>query len=107
MALLQKMRGKSRGIAFIDSTTLKVCHIKRERRNKVFAGIAKKSASTMGWFFGFKLHLIVNDIGEIISLYLTPGNVDDRDPVPAMTKNLLGKLLGDKAEGSPYFSEVV
>jgi Transposase DDE domain len=105
MALLQKMRGKSRGIAFIDSTTLKVCHIKRERRNKVFAGIAKKSASTMGWFFGFKLHLIVNDIGEILSLYLTPGNVDDRAPVPAMTKNLLGKLFGDKGYISKKLSE--
>lgn len=105
MALLQKMRGKSRGIAFIDSTTLKVCHIKRERKNKVFAGIAKKSASTMGWFFGFKLHLIVNDIGEIISLYLTPGNIDDRAPVPTMTKGLLGKLFGDKGYISKKLSE--
>jgi hypothetical protein len=105
MALVQKMRGKSRGISFIDSTTIKVCHIKRERRNKVFAGIAKKSASTMGWFFGFKLHIIVNDIGEIISLHITPGNTDDRAPVPKMTKGLLGKLFGDKGYISKNLSK--
>jgi len=96
IALMNKLKGKSRGIAFADSTTIKVCHIKRDKRNKVFAGIAKKSRSSMEWFFGFKLHLIVNDVGEIISLHLSPGNTDDRKPIPAMTKGLFGKLFGDK-----------
>lgn len=96
IVLMDKLRGKSRGIAFVDSTTIKVCHIRRAKRNKVFAGIAKKSRSSMEWFFGFKLHLIVNDVGEIISLSLSPANTDDRKPIPSMTKGLLGKLFGDK-----------
>jgi len=105
MALMQSMMGKSRGIAFVDSTTIKICHIKRERRNKVFAGIARKSASTMGWFFGFKLHLIVNDIGEILSIHLTTGNTDDRAPLPKMIKGLFGKLFGDKGYISKELSK--
>lgn len=96
MALLQNLRGKSNGVAFVDSTTLKVCHVKRAKRNRVFAEIAKKSKSTMGWFYGLKLHLIVNEHGEIISLKLTPGNTDDRKPLPAMVEGLKGKLFGDK-----------
>lgn len=88
--------GEKTGIYFIDSTLLKVCHIKRERQNKVFCGIAKKAKSTMGWFFGFKLHLIINDKGEIMAFKITKGNVDDRIPVPDLAKNLVGKLVGDK-----------
>jgi IS5 family transposase len=84
------------GISFIDSTRIAVCHPKRIKRNKVFADVAKLGKSTMGWFFGFKLHLIVNDQGEILALCITPGNVDDRQPVPGMTKELFGKLFGDK-----------
>ena len=50
----------------------------------------------MGWFFGFKLHLIVNEQGELLAVHLTPGNTDDRKPLPQLTKELLGKLFGDK-----------
>ena len=96
LAYLQQRRGTCRGIAFVDATTIKVCHNKRIARNKVFAGLAKRGKSTMGWFYGFKLHLIVNDQGEILAFHLTPGNVDDRKPVPEMTKTLFGKLFGDK-----------
>lgn len=96
MAFLQSIKGKSNGVAFVDSTTLKVCHEKRAKRNRVFAKIAKKSKSTMGWFFGLKLHLVVNEHGEIISLKLTPGNTDDRLPLPDMVEGLKGKLFGDK-----------
>ncbi len=84
------------GIYFVDSTLLKACHIKREKQNKVFAGIAKKSKSTMGWFFGFKLHIVINDKGELMAFKITKGNVDDREPVPALAKGLVGKLIGDK-----------
>jgi len=94
--LMLKMRGKTNGIAFVDSTTITVCHNKRVNRNRVFAGIAKSSKSTMGWFFGFKLHLVINDCGEILAFSLTKGNVDDRKPVPAMVRQLFGKLFGDK-----------
>ena len=50
----------------------------------------------MGWFFGFKLHLAINECGELLAFQLTPGNTDDRKPVPDMTRGLIGKLFGDK-----------
>ena len=90
--------GKCTGITFIDSTKISVCHNKRNKRNKVFDGIAKTGKSTMGWFHGFKLHLVCNDKGELLSFCLTPGNVDDRDPetLKTLTKKLFGKLFADK-----------
>lgn len=84
------------GIAFIDSTKLEVCHKKRMNRNKVFAGIGKKTKSTMGWFFGFKLHLVINEKGGILGVKVTAANTDDRAPVKDLTKNLKGLLFGDK-----------
>jgi len=93
--LLSK-RGSCTGISFVDSTPLKVCHNKRIERNKVFVGIAARGKTTMGWFYGFKLHLVVNEHGEILSFQLTPGNVDDRKPVPALFEGLFGKIFGDK-----------
>ena len=90
--------GKCTGITFIDSTKISVCHNKRIKRNKVFKGIAQVGKSTMGWFYGFKLHLGCNDKGELLSFCLTPANVDDRDPktLNRLTKTLFGKLFGDK-----------
>jgi hypothetical protein len=93
---LHHCKGKVTGVAFIDSTVIKVCNIKRSYSNKVFKNIAKKSKSTMGWFFGFKLHLIINEIGEILSFQITQGNVSDISPVKKLTKGLWGKLFGDK-----------
>jgi len=84
------------GISFIDSTALKVCGNKRISRNRVFKGLAAIGKTTMGWFFGFKLHLLINDQGELLGFDLTVGNVDDRQPVEKMAKNLWGKLFGDK-----------
>ena len=71
--------GKCTGISFIDSTTLDVCHNRRIHSHKVFKGIAERGKSSTGWFYGFNLHLVINDRGEILSFYLTPGNVDDRN----------------------------
>ncbi len=109
MYLKYKCLGKSRGINYIDSTLLRVCHIKREKQNKVFKGVATKGKSTMGWFFGFKLHLIVNDRGELLSFYLTKGNVDDRniEVMTAMTKEIFGKLFGDRGYISQALSELL
>ncbi len=92
----QSLTGERTGIYFIDSMLIKACHIKREKQNKVFKGIAKKAKSSVGWFFGFKLHLIINDCGEIMAFKLTAGNVDDRKVAPDLTTNLVGKLFGDK-----------
>jgi Transposase DDE domain len=91
-------KGECTGISFIDSTVLRVCHNKRIKRNKVFKGIAKVGKSTMGWFFGFKLHLIINDKGEILSFYLSQGNTSDNNAkiITKMTKEIFGKVFGDK-----------
>jgi hypothetical protein len=102
-------RGECTGISFIDSTVLRVCHNKRIRRNRTFKGIAEVGKSTMGWFFGFKLHLIINDKGEVLSFYLTTGNVDDRDAkaITRMTKEIFGKLFGDKGYISKALSDLL
>ena len=60
----------------------------------MFADLAQRGK--MGWFFGFKLHLVFNNRNEIVALKLTPGNVHDTTPVPALTRELTGKLFGDK-----------
>jgi hypothetical protein len=88
--------GECSGISFIDSTSLDVCLNQRIHCHKVFTGLAARGQTSMGWFFGFKLHLVVNDRGEILRFCITPGNVDDRKPVPSLAKHLFGKLFGDK-----------
>lgn len=98
------------GINFIDSTSLKVRHIKREHsKSKVFDGIATKGCGTMGWFFGFKLHIIINDKGEIISFILTQANVDDRYPlsIDSFIRNVSGKLYGDRGYISKKLAEIL
>jgi hypothetical protein len=95
-AFLQTLTGEKTGIYFIDSLLIKACHIKREKQHRVFEGIAKKGKSSVGWFYGFKLHLVINDKGELIAFKLTVGNVDDRQPVPDLVQTLIGKLVGDK-----------
>jgi hypothetical protein len=94
--LMSACRGPVTGISFIDSTALKVCGNKPIRRHRVFDGLAAIGKTTMGWFYGFKLHLIVNDRGDLLAFCLTPGNVDDRQPVESMTADLWGRLFGDK-----------
>lgn len=93
---LKSRRGSVTGISFVDSTAIPVCHPKRISRNKVFRETAKLSKSSMGWFYGFKLHLIINDSGEILSCQITPGNVDDRTNLSSMTQGITGQLFGDK-----------
>lgn len=95
-AYLLQRRGAITGIAFIDSTSVAVCHNKRIQRNKVFKGLAKRGKTTAGWFYGFKLHLIINDKGEILAFQLTPGNVSDVSMVETLSEGIIGKLFGDK-----------
>jgi len=104
---LSNRKGEMTGVSFIDSTPIMVCHSKRISNNKVFKGLAKLGKSTKGWFFGFKLHLVVNELGELLGFTFTPGNVDDRVPVPRLTKNVFGKIYGDKGYISKkLFSEL-
>jgi hypothetical protein len=93
---LQSRKGRCSGISFVDSTSLRVCHNRRIHSHKVFEGCARRGKTSVDWFYGFKLHLVVNDCGELLSLRLTPGNTDDRRPVPELVKGLFGKLFGDK-----------
>lgn len=93
---LNRRKGKCTGIAFVDATSLSVCHNRRINRHRVFEGLAARGKTSMGWFYGFKLHLMVNDCGEILAVHLTPGNVDDRVPVTQMAQGLFGKLFADR-----------
>jgi Transposase DDE domain len=96
MYVIRFRMGTCSGISFVDSTKIAVCGTKRISRNKVFKDVATIGKSSMGWFFGFKLHLVINDQGEIIAFTITTANTDDRKPLPTLTKNLIGKLFGDK-----------
>ena len=94
--LLHSLRGEETGLYFMDATSLPVCHNKRIKRHRVFDGMAKRGRTTMGWFFGFKLHVAMNHKGQIMAVKITAGNTDDRDPVPDITKNLKGIIAADK-----------
>ena len=88
----------SEGIAFVDSTALKVCHNRRIHSHKTFRGVAQRGKTSMGWFYGFKLPLIVNHRGDLVSVMLTTGNVDDRNLslMQQLTNRVLGTLFGDR-----------
>jgi len=90
--------GKCTGISFVDSTPLRVCKNQRIHIHRTFKGIAQRGKCSMGWFFGFKLHLICNEMGEVLNFMITPGDVDDRKPLEykAFVEFLYGKLVGDK-----------
>lgn len=109
MFLKQNCLGRSRGINFIDSTHIKVCHNRRIHNHKVFSAVAERGQCSIGWFYGFKLHLIINDRGKILSFYLTKGNVDDRNVklMASMTQQIFGKLFGDKGYISKALAELL
>jgi Transposase DDE domain len=96
LGFLRSRLGQRTGLYYIDSTALAVCHNRRIGRHKTFKGLAARGKTSMGWFFGFKLHLVFNHLNEIVALKLTPGNVHDGAPVEQLTQNLTGKLCGDK-----------
>jgi hypothetical protein len=97
-ALLLGILGKPTTANFIDSTKVVVCDNHRITRNRVFKGIAARGMSSMGWFYGFKLHLVINERGDLTSFMLTPGNVADNNPIlgAKLCHKLYGKLYGDR-----------
>jgi hypothetical protein len=111
MTLFLKMQclGDCTGITYADSTPIRVCKNKRIKRNKVFKDIATVGKSTMGWFYGFKLHLIVNEKGDIINFVITQGNVDDREPLKnqKFLEKIKGKLYGDKGYISAKLTQLL
>ena len=95
--------GKVSGVAFVDSTSIAVCHNLRIPQHKVFLDSARRGKTSVGWFYGFKLHLVINDCGELLGCYLTPGNCDDRTLVTWMVRRVWGKLFGDRG----YISQIL
>ena len=104
---LYTRKGHCTGITFVDSTSLAVCHNRRIGRHKVFEGYATRGKSSMGWFFGFKLHLMVNDEGELLAFRVTTAEVDDKVPVRRMTQGLWGQLFGDRGYISPALHQAL
>jgi hypothetical protein len=95
-AYLRQCSGSCTGITFVDATALRGCHNRRIAQHRLFAGLAARGKTSLGWFFCFKLPLCVNDRGELLTVTLTPGNTDDRKPVPRLAQRLFGKLFADK-----------
>lgn len=83
-------------IAFVDATVIEVCHPARAQAHKVFKHQVGWGKSSTGWKFGFKLHLFINQRGELLSFKLTPANTDERKPVPEMTQALFAQLFGHR-----------
>ena len=104
----QLRSGKRTGIYYIDSTCLPVCHIKRSRRHKTFDKIAKYGRTSVGWFFGLKLHLVINDRGELIAFKMTSGKQNDAKSGESIMENLKGLMFGDKGYiGKNLFSRLL
>lgn len=97
------------GISYIDSTPIRVCKNKRISRHKVFDGIAEIGKSTMGYFYGFKLHLVINERDELLNFIITPDNIDDREPLKnkRFIKKIKGKLYGDKGYVSAPLAQIL
>ena len=108
LAYLRTCLGSCTGLSFLDATALAVCDNHRISQHKVFGGLARRGKTSTGWFFGFKLHLLVNDRGELLNFALSPGNTDDRRPVPSLVKQLFGKIFADKGYVSqPLFQQLL
>ncbi len=108
MLYLHAHLGECSGISFVDSTRLRVCDNKRISSHRVFAAHAGRSKTSMGWFYGFKLHLIINEKGDLLGFQLTPGNTDDRQPLWEFSGDrFFGTLYGDKGYISKDLREIL
>lgn len=104
-AYLKHCFGQCTGIGFVDSTSVKVCHNRRISRNKVFKDFAARGKTSVDWFFGFKLHIAVNEHGEILNVIVTPGNIDDRKPIPDLLSGLFGKIFAHRGYVSKQLAQ--
>ena len=94
-AYLLSRLGEKTGLYFVDSTPLKSCHNRRIHQHKTFQGITERGKNSMGWFYGFKLHVVINHKGELISFCITRSNVDGK-PLEKLFNNLERLAAGDK-----------
>lgn len=100
--------GKQTGIYYIDSSCLPVCHIKRSKRHKTFDSIAEYGKTSVGWFFGLKLHIVINDKGELLAFKITRGSRSDSQEAVPLLQSLKGLAFGDKGYiGKKIFEELV
>lgn len=106
-ALFEALRGECDGISIADSTALAVCDNQRIPRHRVFEGYAGRGKTSMGWFYGFKLHLIINSQGELLRIRLTPGNTDDRKPMPELCDGRFGQLFADKGYIAKWLTQAL
>lgn len=96
IALLQSSCAACEGISFVDSTALAVCDNRRIHKHKVFAQHAQRGKTSMGWFYGFKLHIAINSKGELLDVFVSAGNVDDRKGLERLSRSLFGLVFADK-----------
>jgi transposase len=82
-------------LQFADASALPVCKIKREFTHKVAKGLASKSKGTMGWYYGFKLHLVVDKDGLILAWRITTATVDDRKVLALVWHELTSMIVAD------------
>ena len=92
------LSGRKTGIYYVDSTHFAVCKNIRIASHKTFEGLAARGHSSIDWFYGFKLHMIINDKSEIVAIKITQGNKDDRKAFEEMAikQGLKGKVYADK-----------
>ena len=108
LTLFTQLKGGQRtGIYYIDSSCLPVCHLKRSKRHKTFDNIADYGRTSVGWFFGLKLHLVINERGELLAFKVTRGNRSDSKEAASLLKHLKGLAFGDKGYlGKQLFEEL-
>jgi len=101
----RSLQAQRSDLYIMDSKKLPVCHNLRIPSNKVFEGIAARGKSSTGWFYGLKIHLIINHLGEIVNFELTPGNIADNDKrvLDKLLYNLKGICLADKGYLTKFF----
>ena len=107
LVLWNVLQGTGKGVYFVDSTSIKVCHIMRASCHKTFKNHAKKGKTTTGWFFGFKLHLVITEKGDITNAIITSGKKSDLSVLESLTQRITGKIFGDKGYiSSPMFKSL-
>jgi hypothetical protein len=100
--------GPCTGVALMDATKLAVCHNRRIHTHQLFKDLAERGKTSVDWFYGFKLHLVFNDRGELLNRSVTPGNTDDRQPVLKLLERLWGKVVADRGYVSqPLFEKLL